>query len=265
MYRYTNIFIFLLLAGLSSCLTSEKNHKARIYLQGVDSISNRGFEIPEPVIKKGDLLTILIFSDNETATEIYNQPQAGGNAGGAGAGNASNMSTMGKGYQVDVSGNIYIHSLGMYKAEGLTRSQLSQTLKDSLITYLKNPYVIVRFANNRLTILGEVLKPGYFDLPDQKISILDALGLAGDLTPFGRRDNILVVREIDGRRTMGRLDIRKPDIYNSPYFYLQQNDMVYVEPTRRKPTGNEQVLLRNVAIATSLLSVVTLLVTLITR
>ncbi len=218
--------------------------------------------LPEIKIQSGDLLTILIYSDNTEATEIFNQPQTGG-ASTANANNLSSLTGSGRGYLVDLSGDIYLHTLGRVHAAGMTKDTLAKAITTALLTYLKNPYVVVRFANPRLTVLGEVNKPGVIEFSDQKISILDAIGLAGDLTPFSRRDNILVVREEGGNRTQARVDLRTADAYHSPYFFLKQNDMVYVEPTRKKPTGNDQVFLRNIAIVTSVLSIVTLMITLI--
>lgn len=252
--------LFLLIA----CGASQKNHQARLILQNSDKLDSTNYEIPDQVIRNGDLLTILIYSDNKEATEIFNQAQSGVGMGGNAAG-ASNISALGRGYQVDNNGDIYLHKIGTIKAAGLTKNELAAKLNNSLVEFLKEPYVTIRFANNRITVLGEVLRPGLIELPDQKISILDAIGLAGDMTPFGRRDKVLVIREINNQRTVGEVDIRTADMYKSPFFYLQQNDLVYVEPSKRKPTGNEQVLMRNVTIVTSIVSVIALVVTLLTR
>ncbi|HEY8397248.1 MAG TPA: polysaccharide biosynthesis/export family protein [Flavihumibacter sp.] len=257
--------LFTALFLLAACGASVRNHQQRVILQGIDTTNIGNVVFPEFQIKKGDLLSILVYSDNKEATEIYNQPQTGGNpAVGANMGSAA-LTLTGRGYQVDNNGEIYFHSLGQVQVAGLTKNQLADLLKERLRPYLQNPYVVVRFANSRITVMGEVLKPGVIEVPDQKISILDAIGLSGDLTNFARRDNVLVVREVDGKRTAARLDLRSADIYSSPYFYLQQNDLVYIEPNRKKPTGNEQVLMRNITIASSLVSVVALIVTLIAR
>ncbi|ULQ52389.1 polysaccharide biosynthesis/export family protein [Flavihumibacter fluvii] len=249
---------------LGSCGASKKNHQERLLLQGIDTVKSLEVMLPQITIKKGDLLTIMVFSDNLEATTIYNQPQTGG---GATTSSSSSMtlSSTGRGYLVDINGQIYFHSLGLINVEGQTKNQLANLLRDSLRRYLQNPYVTIRYTNARINLIGEVAKPGIIELSDQKINILDAIGFAGDFTPFGRRDNVLVVREVDGKRITGRLDVRSPEIYSSPFFYLQQNDLVYVEPNRKKPTGNEQVLMRNLAITTSILSMVTILVTLLTR
>lgn len=252
--------LFLLIA----CGASQKNHQQRIILQGIDTAEELSLKIPDPVIKKGDLLTILIYSDNKEATEQFNQAQSGGSSNPTMA-NGSQVSGMGRGYFVDNNGEILVHKIGQIKSAGLTCQELAGELQKQLGIYLLNPYVIVRFANARITVLGEVTRPGVIDLPGVKVSVFDAIGFAGDFTNFSRRDNILVVREVDGKRVSKRLDLRSPDVYSSDFFYLASNDLVYVEPTRRKPTGNEQVLLRNVTIGSSIVSVLVLIISIIRR
>lgn len=253
----------IIIIVLSSCGASLKNHQQRVLLQGIDTAKDLSISFPDQKIKKGDLLTILINSDNKEATEIYNQSM--GTSGTSGAGGATNLLAMGRGYQVDQNGQIFVHSLGLITAEGKTKSDLAAEIRKGLEIFLKQPYVTIRFANQRITVIGEVMRPGVIEMPDQKLSILDAIGFAGDLTQFGRRDNVLIMREVNGKREAGRIDLRTSDFYSSPYFYLQQNDLVYVEPTRKKPTGNEQVLSRNLTILTSVVSVAALVITLITR
>jgi len=249
---------------LSACGASKKNHAERILLSGIDTANEVSLKIPDPIIKKGDLLTILIYSDNKEATEQFNNPQNGG-AASATLANGPQISSMGRGYFVDNNGEVQLHKIGSIKAEGLTSQELSVNLQKQLSLYLLNPYVTVRFANARITVLGEVTRPGVIELPGVKVSVFDAIGFAGDFTNFSRRDNILIVREVEGKRVSKRLDLRSPDVYNSDFFYLASNDLVYVEPTRRKPTGNEQVLLRNVTIGSSIVSVIVLIISIIRR
>lgn len=260
-----NYFIVVLALIMTSCGVSKKAHQERLYLQGIDSSLVKDILFQEPKIQKNDLLTILIYSDNKEATEIYNQPQNGGSATGAGIANASGMSSLGRGYQVDANGEIYIHQVGRVNVIGLTRQEVEKLIIDRLHEYLKNPYVVVRFANRRVTILGEVNRPGVIELPDQRVTVLEAIGLSGDLTIYGKRDNILVVREENNERTIARLNLRDPNIYASPYFYMKQNDLIYVEPNRRKSAGNDEVFIRNVGIVASVLSALALTISLITR
>ncbi len=264
-FLFNSWFILMLsLVLLQSCGASKKNHANRLLISGIDSANDVSLAFPVPVIKKGDLLTILIYSDNKEATEQFNQPQTGGTSN-ASIANGTQISTQGRGYFVDNNGEIFIHKVGQLKTAGLTTDQLAVELKTLLSPYLMNPYAVVRFANARFTVLGEVTRPGVIEMPGVKVSIFDAIGFAGDFTNFGRRDNVLVVREIDGKRVAQRLDLRSPDVYHSDFFYLASNDLVYIEPTRRKPTGNEQVLLRNVTIGSSIVSVLVLIISLIRR
>ena len=253
--------LFLLVA----CGASKKAHEQRLILQEAETLDKVPVDLPELQIQKGDLLTIMVFSDNKEATEIYNQPQSSSSATIVSGGVGGNIAGSGRGYLVDVNGNIYFHSLGTIPAAGITKRQLGEYIKENLKPYLQNPYVVVRFMSAKVTVMGEVTRPGQLDLPDQRLSLMDAIALSGDLTPFARRDNVLLIREVDGARKIHRFDIRKADIYKSEDFYLQQNDLVYIEPNRKKPTGNEQVLLRNLSIGTGVLSAIALLITLITR
>ncbi|HEV3327659.1 MAG TPA: polysaccharide export protein, partial [Puia sp.] len=125
--------------------------------------------------------------------------------------------------------------------------------------FLKNPYYSIRFLNYRVTMIGEVSRPGVYTLPGERVNILEAIGLAGDLTFYGRRDNVLVMRENNGKREFARLDLTKPEIMSSPYFYLQQNDMVIVEPNKKKIAANDQVTARNVSIAATVISTLAIL------
>ena len=256
------LFFFALCSSfIVACGPSKKVHEDRIYLRGIDEVKDQSYKIPDPVIQIGDLLAIRIFSNSPEATALFNQGAGSSSSGGGAVGN----SAAGTGYQVDVQGNIYFFKIGAIKASGLTKLQLVQALQDKLATYLTNPYVEVNFLNTKVTVMGEVSKPGTINITEQRISILDALAQSGDLTNFGRRDNILVVREKDGKREIGRLDLRSPSIMQSEFFYLQQNDLVYVEPQRKKPLGNEQTVLRNVSIATSIISTVAILFSIFRR
>ncbi|HEY4062581.1 MAG TPA: polysaccharide biosynthesis/export family protein [Puia sp.] len=270
------------LALLSGLLCSCGNTRQITYMQGkFDTAKLRNIQISEPVVRKGDLLSIIVYSDNPLATALYNQSLitvsnnsssgastgGAGAAGGAGAGGGSGSSagamTAGSpttpGYLVDEKGNIQFQGLGLLHVEGLTKSQLKDTLDSRLKQFLQNPYYTIRFMNYRFTMLGEVMRPGIFSIPGEHVSMLEAIGLAGDLTFYGRRDNVLVMRENNGQREWARLDLTKPEVIASPYFYLQQNDVVYVEATRKKVDASDQVTIRNVSIAASVVSTLAIL------
>lgn len=134
------------------------------------------------------------------------------------------------GYLVDSEGNIDLPVLGKVSVAGKTVEETKTVLLENLKPYLNDPVIIMRFLNFRFTVLGEVKAPRTITVPGERITILEALGQAGDLTPYSNREKIMVIRENNGKREFGYVNIHAPDIFQSPYFYLQQNDIVYVEP-----------------------------------
>jgi polysaccharide biosynthesis/export protein len=253
--------ILLLGTLFSSC----GNTRQLIYMQGkFDTTKLSQLNIREQVIQKGDLLSIIVYSDNPEATKIYNQALIaapgssvaveGGMSTGLGASSLS-----GGGYLVDERGNIQFQGLGYLHIEGLTKLQLRDTLNARLKDLLVNPYYSIKFLNYRFTMLGEVTRPGIFSIPGDHINLLEALGMAGDMTFYGRRDNILVMRENNGKREWARLDITKPEILSSPYFYLQSNDVVIIEPTNKRIAASDQITTRNIGIASTIVSTLAIL------
>jgi polysaccharide export outer membrane protein len=117
-------------------------------------------------------------------------------------------------------------------------------------------YYNIQFLNNKVTLLGELNRPGPYSIPNERVNILEAIGMAGDLTFFGRRDNVLVIREIGGKREFGRIDLRDPNLFLSPYFQLQQNDVVYIDATKQKVTSNDQTTLRYISIGAAVASTI---------
>ena len=257
------VAVIFLAATLPSCT----NTRALIYMQGqFDTAKLRQVTVQENVIQKGDILSIIVYSDNPEATKIYNQQlitagTTGAAAGGGETGGVTGNAPSSGGYLVDENGNIEFQGFGLVHVDSLTKEQLKDTLIDKLKNYLTNPYITVRFTNYRFTMLGEIAKPGIFTIPGDHLSLLQALGMAGDMTFYGRRDNILVIRETNGVRQFARLDITKPEIMASPFFYLQANDVVIVEPTKKKVAANDQTVLRNVSIAGTVISTLALLYT----
>ena len=259
---FASFIVFIL---LSSCGST----RPYVYMQGsFDTAALSKVKITDPVIQKGDLISIVVYSDNPDATKIYNQTlitTAGNTIQGEGVtqelfGSAPTA----PGYQVDENGNIEFQGLGLLHIEGLTRVELKRLLDSKLKdTLLHNPYYIIRFLNNRFTMLGEVTHNGIFTIPNEHINLLEAIALAGDMTYFARRDNVLVMREQNGKREWARLDLTKPEVLTSPYFYLQQNDIVYVEQIKSKAAVNDQLTTRNISIATTLLSVLVVIYTLL--
>jgi polysaccharide biosynthesis/export protein len=227
------------------------------YLQGsFDTARLSAYTIPQPVIQQGDLLSIVVYSDNATATAIYNQSVTG-------AGNNTAGAT--PGYLVNEQGNINFQGIGSLHIEGLTKTALTELLTEKLKIFLTNPYFNIRFLNYKVTIIGDVARPAVYNIPAEKVNILEALGLAGDLNITARRDNVLIIREQNGKRSLGRINLLKPDIFNNPFYQLQQNDVVYVDLTKAKAIANDQAALRNISIATSIVSTIAIIISVLKR
>jgi polysaccharide export outer membrane protein len=140
------------------------------------------------------------------------------------------------GYLVDQEGDIDFPILGKIKARGMTRNQLREHIKTLLIDggYLRDPIITINFLNFKVSVQGEVNQPGSFYISGERITLLEALSMAGDLTIYGRRDRVVVIREANGERAMLNHDLTSTELFTSPYYYLQQNDIVYVEPNVRR-------------------------------
>lgn len=255
-----NLLILFIGFGVMYSLSSCGNARELMLIEGkFDTAKLSTINPVEPIIRKGDILSIIVYSDNPDATKIYNQSlittsnssiiastgvtQAVGGAAPSGAG-----------YQVDVDGNIVFQGLGKIYVEGLTKAALKDTLDTRLTPFLQHPYYSIRFLNYKFTVLGEVNHPGVVSIPGERINILEAIALAGDLTFYARRDSVMIIRENNNKREFARLDLRKPEIMASPYFYLQQNDIVIFEPTNRKVAASDVVTARNISLALAFVS-----------
>ena len=165
-----------------------------------------------------------------------------------------------QGYLVDPSGNIDFPVLGTLSMAGLTIKEAKDMIAQKLGPYLKDPVIIIRFLNFRFTVLGEVGAPRTISVPGERMTILEALGQAGDLTPYSNRENILVIREKDQKREFGYVDLHSPKVFQSPYFYLQQNDIVYVEPIPQATATVRDPLTEALPIVSSVLSLAAIIV-----
>ena len=221
MFRY-----LLALTIIVSFISCTPQQKLPVDLENVtDTTIVTNVEVIEPVIQKTDLLQIQVYSASvdPRVDAPYNLPmQSSGTTGGGG------------GFLVDANGNIEYPRVGTIQVEGLTKQQLADVIKSRLAGQLTDPVVIVRFQNYKVTILGEVSSQGSFSVPTEKLTILEAIGLAGGVSEFGKKDGIKVLRESNGKREVGIIDITSEDIFESPYYQLSQNDVVIVEPSNLK-------------------------------
>lgn len=218
-------FCLSLLFVLNSCVSK----KEVVYFQGISGTESTTNSNYEPLIKTDDVLFIRVSTLNPTAAEPFNIGQA---QGGGASGNALQLQN--NTYLVDNAGYIQFPVLGNLKVTGLTRVELIELLRSKITEYVNNPVINLRIMNYKITVLGEVNNPGTFTLSSERITLPEALAMAGDMTLFGKRDNVLIIRENQGVKTSYRVDITNPDIVNSPYYYLTQNDLIYIEPNQRK-------------------------------
>ena len=181
-------------------------------------------------IQPNDILHIVVFSIDPLAAQPFNTTPTGGSVGG----NFNRDALQLNGYLVDQEGFIDFPVLGKIKLGGLDFKEAKGILLQNLGNYLKDPVVNLRILNFRVNVLGEVSRPGVYSITNDRLTIIEALSWAGDLTQYGRRDSILLSREIDGQRSFGYVNLNDRNIFESPYFYLQQNDVIYVQPNTTK-------------------------------
>ena len=247
-------------------ITSCVSRKEIVYFQGLDKaeITLKENQQNSLHIKQNDLLTISVSAPEQEAALPFNLPVIGVPQGGAELGGLSvNGRQQMQTYLVDSDGNIEFPVLGTVNVAGLNRQQLATKLKTEITEYVQDPIVNVRIVNFQVSVLGEVARPGTFDIRDEYLSLPKALGFAGDLTIYGRRDNVLVMREDNGEKIHEYLDLTDPNVINSPFYYLQQNDVVYVEPNGAQMQSASYN--RNAGVYISIASVLISLAVLITN
>jgi polysaccharide export outer membrane protein len=217
----------------------------------IEKVMNR----PESRVQPDDLLNITVTSLNPEAIALFN----GGSSTTEGT---TGSAPSAEGFLVDKEGMIDYPVLGRVKVGDLTKAEAKAKLESELKRYLKEPIVRIRYLNYKITVVGEVNSPSTFTVPSEKINIIEALGMAGDMTVYGKRENVLIIREEGGLRKVVRLNLNSKDVLNSPYFYLQQNDMVYVEPDKAKAAGTS-LTRSNVSFALSLILSAASLITIV--
>jgi polysaccharide export outer membrane protein len=213
---------FIVLLSLVSCASREQI----VYLNG--DYSSQKSSNYETRIQPDDVLYIFVSADDAESAVPFNMQSESG----AGISGGNVVSQIKQQYLVDNKGNIKFPIIGELKMSGLTRLEAIALLAEKIKPYINDPIIYFRIINFKVTVLGEVKVPGAISIDSERITLLEALGKAGDLTIKGKRENIKVIREIDGATTINEIDITKTDFINSPYYYLAQNDVVYVEPNK---------------------------------
>ena len=250
-----NSLFVVIICTFFSCVSNKKI----AYFQDIQAVNQAKLEnaaaFTEPIIQPDDILNINIFTLNPQSGAVVNQaastPVLGGNSN-------SSIATQNTGFLVDKNGDIEVSLVGKIKVAGLTSYQARELIRDKVSVFYKEPNVQLRFANFKVSVLGEVNAPSAYTLPNEKVSILDALSLAGDLTIYGERDNVLIVRDNNGKKEFARLNLNSSEIFNSPFYYLRQNDVVYVEPNKRKVSASNSAQIQTIGVIASVVSVIVL-------
>ncbi|MFY7964245.1 MAG: polysaccharide biosynthesis/export family protein [Chitinophagaceae bacterium] len=217
--------ILTIVLGLSmSCKNVKKiNTEYNYFQKGLDSIQPIAYV--EPMLKENDLISIQVIagSSRQEDAALFNLS----------AGVAINNA----GYQIDVDGNIELPKIGKIKAAGLTKQQLALSIQNKLVDEVKNPLVVIKFLEFKVNVLGEVKKPGVAKFRTEKVTVLDAIAEAGDLLELGKRTDIIVMRQTQGKYETYKIDLTSTAFINSPAYYLQQNDVIYVGANTKKLTS----------------------------
>lgn len=222
LFHKNNFILMLATVFIFSC----GSRKEIVYVQDIENTkSYQSSKVYEPKLQPDDLLSISVAADSPEIVAPFNLPELKGN-------DAQNAQL--KTYLVDNTGYIDFPVIGKVKLGGLTRTEANYKLVTAISEYINNPTVNLRIINYKVSVLGEVANPDSYTIPNERITILEALSRAGDLTVYGKRENILVIREIEGVKTYNRVDITKAALLDSPFYYLAQNDVIYVEPNQTR-------------------------------
>lgn len=224
------LFFLAICFVFTSCKMQEKPSQLN-YLQNVEEIATEASQRnSQQTIQKGDELMIFVSAKNMDVVKPFNQTYFGSQNAIA-ATPATNPTADEKTYLVDAQGNIDFPIIGSINTYDKTLETLKNELTDKITSYVKNPTVTVKLSNFKITVLGEVEEPGQYAMPGTNATVLNALGLAGDLKIHGRRDDVLIVRNVDGEIKKGRINLRDANFINSDFYYLKQGDVIYVSAT----------------------------------
>jgi len=249
-----------ILSVFCSCASTTKNVPYFQNLVDSGSISLQSKSVfREPTIQPDDIISISIFTIDPTTSMVANQLGAQSIGGNQVVGSNTNLSA--NGFLVDKNGEILLSVLGKIKLLGLTTFQARDLIQELASKSYNSPNVQVRFSNFKITILGEVARPATYTIPNEKLTVLDALGLAGDLTIYGKRENVLLIRENNGIKQFARLNLNSASIFDSEFFYLKQNDVLYIEPNKGKAASLNVARTQTFALIGTALTVLIALIT----
>ena len=261
MKRNSVFFLLTVTIGIFSACTSQKSVTYFNNLNANDTAAiNRVFHsVPVATICKGDMLGITVSALDPEAALPFNLPYVSYMA--PGSNQVYNAQTM-QAYLVDDDGNVTMPILGKVNLLNQSRAQAINIIQEKLKPYLKEATVTLRFQNFKINILGEVMRPGQYTIDNERVSVLDALALAGDMTIYAKRKNLMILRENDGKLEIGRINMNNNELFGSPYYYLQQNDVIYVESNSNKTVSSQNIglYLQSISTVAALASAITTIV-----
>lgn len=250
-----------LMISFSSCVSKSKINYFQQKTDAKDSlvanIINTNYT---PVFKYDDFLSIEVSSLDEESTKLFT-PNAKND--GNQMPSYSNGIAAKSGYLIDANGFISIPVIGEIKLVGLNRMEATELIKSKLVEFISNPIVNIRIQNFKVTILGDVRTPGSYNIPNERITLPEVIGIAGDLNITGVRNNILVIRDVNGIKTEYKVDLTSKDVFKSPAYFLTQNDVVYIEPNRAK--RNSSMISSTAGVLISITSLIVTTITLVTK
>lgn len=258
-YNLKTLGFAAVLITLLSLVTGCASYKNVVYFKDIrDSIYLASEAIAlasytDPVIHPNDILQVSVQTlDPQSSAMTGAQTTTTYNVQGASSAVGANTTV--QGFLVDKNGEIELPLVGKIKVVNLTTTEARELIRQKAAVYYKDPVVNVRFANFNVSVIGEVNRPAQYTVPNEKATILDAIAMAGDLTIYGKRENVLLIREENGKKNAIRFNLNSTEIFQNPYFYLRQGDVVYVEPNKSKAAANDVRTVRNISIITSLAS-----------
>jgi polysaccharide export outer membrane protein len=224
-----NLFYLLSIAFFASCVS----HKQVTYFNDIQGLESGALNIPNApssLLKVGDMLEVQISSISLETNAYFQTDQSSSDEGFGG-----NL------YQVDQGGFIHLPLVGKVEVAGLSKEEARSAIEKVLLDYVQKPSVNLRIANYKITVLGEVNAPGVYEIPNAEATLLEALGYAGDLTVFGVRGNVLLIHDNGVEKSFVRLDLNDSSVLESEHFYLQNNDVIYVQPTKGLTSKDDNI------------------------
>jgi polysaccharide export outer membrane protein len=261
--KIVTVYLFVALMCLFSCFNEKKLTYFQKSIKENDTLAVAKAYIPK--IQTGDILSIYVNSLSSEASTFFNPYTASSPSSGAGGGGSSSGSGLSDssspGFLVDASGSIELPLVGTVSVIGLTTNQARDIIKKKLEVYLKEPTVNVRFLNYKISILGEVQKPGVYVIPNERVTLPEAITMAGDLTVFGKRNEVEVIRDLNDKKEFAVIDLTSRQVFSSPYYYLHANDIIYVKSDKSKAASTSLFL----KIAPIAISAATLIIVILTQ